>query len=203
MSMSKTKGFTLLEIMVTLMVMAIVAAMATPSLREFVLRSQIRSATGDLVTSFALARSEAILRGANVAVCAMDADQAVQAQCLAATPGQSLCKVDVSTDFFERGWLVVESPNCAVADAIVEEKILRKFEPRPEIVFDSTPAEGGLVFRANGTLMAPPRDIVGDDNHGLAFKVNNQPLLKRRVQVSFLGRIKVACPSGSTPPACL
>jgi type IV fimbrial biogenesis protein FimT len=190
--MRKTKGFTLLELLITVLLMAIVAAVAAPSMREFVLRSRIRSVTGDLVSALALARSEAILRGTDVAVCAMDAT--TQAQCLAATPALAQCKVDDSSQFFEQGWLVLEG-SCTKGSEIAEDKILRKFEPRPEVLFDAVPATGGLVFKANGVLS-------GTVGTTLGFNTGSASQLKRTIQISSLGRIKVVCTSG-TPPACL
>jgi type IV fimbrial biogenesis protein FimT len=62
-------GFTLLELMVTLMVAGTILAMAAPSFREFVLNSRMTGSANDLLTSLNLARSEAIKRQRPVAVC--------------------------------------------------------------------------------------------------------------------------------------
>ena len=62
-------GFTLLELMVTLMVAGTILAMAAPSFREFVLNSRMTGSANDLLTSLNLARSEAIKRQRPVALC--------------------------------------------------------------------------------------------------------------------------------------
>lgn len=62
-------GFTLLELMVTLMVAGTILAMAAPSFREFILNSRMTGSANDLLTSLNLARSEAIKRQRPVAIC--------------------------------------------------------------------------------------------------------------------------------------
>ena len=64
-----TRGFTLVELMVTTSIAAVMLAIAAPSLRDFVQRSQLSSAANDLSLALMYARSEAIKRGWPVTVC--------------------------------------------------------------------------------------------------------------------------------------
>ncbi|MGB9128631.1 MAG: GspH/FimT family pseudopilin [Thiobacillus sp.] len=65
-----TRGFTLIELMVTLSVLAILLAVAIPNYQIFVVSSRVASQANDMVASLSLARSEAVKRSANVTVCA-------------------------------------------------------------------------------------------------------------------------------------
>jgi type IV fimbrial biogenesis protein FimT len=61
-------GFTLLELMVTVAVAAILATLAAPSFRQYILNQRIKNASFDLVSALSLARSEAITRNCTVNV---------------------------------------------------------------------------------------------------------------------------------------
>jgi prepilin-type N-terminal cleavage/methylation domain-containing protein len=57
------RGFTLIELMVVIALVAILATIAAPNLTTFLVNSQRRAVIGDLQSSIAFARSEAIKRG--------------------------------------------------------------------------------------------------------------------------------------------
>lgn len=61
--MKKQTGFTLIELMITLVVLAVVATIATPAIQQIIARSAVTSATNDLVTALQVARSQAIREG--------------------------------------------------------------------------------------------------------------------------------------------
>lgn len=68
----RPKGFTLLELMVTLFIVAILFAVAVPSFKQMSSRNRLVTYTNDLIASVNLARSEAVRRGAPVTICHSD-----------------------------------------------------------------------------------------------------------------------------------
>lgn len=74
-SSRRQQGFSLLELLVTISVAAILIAIAVPSLTMFIQNSREDAQADSLISSLEYARSEAVKRDANVEVCA-SADQA-------------------------------------------------------------------------------------------------------------------------------
>jgi len=71
MGRSRNGGFTLLELMITLALAAILVTLAVPNMRDFMRNSRLAGAGNDLLHSLNLARTEAIKRQTgNVVVCA-------------------------------------------------------------------------------------------------------------------------------------
>ncbi len=72
MSRGRTRGVSLLELMIVLAIAGLVAAAAAPSFRDLLRAQQIRAATGDLHAAIAMTRSQAIARNERVKMMPVD-----------------------------------------------------------------------------------------------------------------------------------
>ncbi|WP_152220444.1 GspH/FimT family pseudopilin [Pseudomonas sp. SCB32] len=66
-------GFTLIELMVTIVVLVILISVAAPSFTSTLRDSQVATTSGELQTALQLARSEAVMRHNRVTVCRRNA----------------------------------------------------------------------------------------------------------------------------------
>lgn len=108
------RGFTLVELLVTLTVMAVLLGLAVPSMVSFVVERRANGVTNELMTSINLARSEAIKRNDRVVLC-KSADG-------------STC---VTTGGWHAGWILFhDANNNAQHDA--GEDVLRRQNPAPD-----------------------------------------------------------------------
>lgn len=60
------RGFTIIELLISITILAILIAVAVPSLTDLISDQRVKNATFDVYASLTLARSEAIKRAANV-----------------------------------------------------------------------------------------------------------------------------------------
>lgn len=68
-----SRGFTLIELIVAISVLAILVSLATPMYQSFVTNNRTRSAAYSLVSALSLARSEAVKRNTAVSVAPLGA----------------------------------------------------------------------------------------------------------------------------------
>ncbi len=69
MSVFRNKGFTLIELMITLAIAAILLVVGIPSFRDLMIRSRLSGQVQEFYGAISFARSEAIKRGSFVSIC--------------------------------------------------------------------------------------------------------------------------------------
>lgn len=87
------RGLTLVEVMITLTIAAILLTWAVPSLQDFIVRNRMSTEVNNFVASLYVARSEAVKRLHNVGVCP-------------STNGTSC-----TSSQWQGGWLIFEDTN--------------------------------------------------------------------------------------------
>lgn len=93
-SAKKDRGFTLVELMVTLSILAILMAIGAPQMRAFLQKRQVAADFDNLASAIQLAKSEALKRSGNVSICPLASDV-----------GNPACAASATTDW-SKGWMV-------------------------------------------------------------------------------------------------
>ena len=66
---TRQSGFTMIEMMMVIALLAVLMMVAAPSVRDLTLNARMTSTANDLMTDLSIARSEAVKQGARTAVC--------------------------------------------------------------------------------------------------------------------------------------
>ncbi len=142
MKTARQTGFTLLELMVTIVVASVILGFGVPSFMALVQNNRMTAAANDLLAALTIARTEAVKRATPVTICASNNPEAPLPAC-AATP--------------MNGWVVFVDSNDTDADGqpdgnvVIEpgEVILQTHAALPPTM---TPNANGVYasFAANG-----------------------------------------------------
>jgi type IV fimbrial biogenesis protein FimT len=162
-SMKLYRGFTLIELMVSLTVAAILFGIAIPAFNSFVQNDRDTGQANSLVGSLSYARSEAVKRASpnGVAVCPSADSQT--------------CDAGAWTE----GWIVKYTDPVTAANTVVLQAV-----PALSGTNTVTPVVGpatGITFNSNGTAPLAPFTLRICDRRG--------PLYARQVEVNVTGRI--------------
>ena len=167
MSRRHITGFTLLELMVTVSIAAILLALALPSFQSSMRSNRVATATNELLASLALARSEAVRNTRGAGVCA-------------SADGAS-CGID-----WNSGWLVWTDANgTGAVDA--GEPVVRYSQGKASTLIAGTATT--LAFNPRGRLLG------GEQNLSIVPADASTPL--RCLTIGATGQTRtsqVACP---------
>ncbi|KAA3650119.1 MAG: prepilin-type N-terminal cleavage/methylation domain-containing protein [Proteobacteria bacterium] len=141
--MKSNRGVTLIELMVTVAVVAILAAFAVPSFQELIRSSRLSTAANDLSTALALARGEAIRRGGRVTLCRSST----------ATNATPVC--DTGGGSWGDGWVLFVNADADTPPAIdAGEEILRRGDAvngNTLVIQTTADVASSVTYRPDGT----------------------------------------------------
>ena len=175
------RGLTLIELMITLVILAVTVTMATPAMQQLIQGSRLRTETTRLLDALNLARSEAVLRNVPVSLCPSPMP----------SPGVPTCAGD-----FSDGWVGFTNRN---RDDIIDagsDQVIRAFVAIPP---------GYSLTNLAGTR--PIAELItylpdGSSRRNLSLLLcppDRQRLAPWRVVLNSVGRARAAKAQGQCP----
>ena len=111
---NRLSGFTLIELMMTMVIVGILVTLAAPSFNNFVLKSRVNSAATELQMSLLLARSEAAKRNSGVTITPVDTAAWTQGWSVTYVDGGGTTRTLKTVDAYN-GAMTVTGPTAALA----------------------------------------------------------------------------------------
>lgn len=150
-------GFTLYELLTTMLIVGVVLSLGVPNMRSFRQNSRMTATANDLHSSFYLARSEALRAKTNITICAS---------------ADSMEAIPICSGEFEAGWIVFEDRDAnLVVDA--DEPILRRYPAvNADISIRTTGPDDYFMYASTGfgrrdiALTTPVSVMVMCDSRG-------------------------------------
>ena len=170
------KGFTILELMITLSIVAVLLTLGVPAFHKYSLKQKMNAAVSSLQNDLLYGRSQAIYRDIQVIAC----------------PGSPSYGCTESTDWSD-GWIVFTDVN---TDRLRQdgEDLLRHTQALQNIMVHSSSGRTNLRFYPNGS--AP------GSNTSFSFCGLGGPEYSRKLIISNLGRIRRDEPDNLDPMHC-
>jgi type IV fimbrial biogenesis protein FimT len=176
-----TKGVTLIEVMVVVVIVSILGTLAAPSFRTFIANQRLSSEANDLVSDISFARSEAVKRSAAITICKTTNPNASSPDCSVS-----------ATDRWTAGRLVfVDTNGDGLLDLSLGEEIIRIRQALDGATTGGNALRGDsntrdrFTFTASGiTNLSADSELFLCDNRG-----NSQAY---SIVVGQLGRARIA-----------
>ena len=180
MYMYSHRGFTIIELIIALVIVAVLLSMGVPSFSNTIEQNKLSTQINDLVSSLQYARSESVKTGKRITICKSNTGTG----CVAAAAG------------YESGWIIFEDDSPADGDLDVGEQLLKVHEAM----------DSNLTLRGNNRFVnfisyLPSGGIANadpnaDQDHFVLCKGNNTAK-SRAVYIITSGRVRAAKDSNS------
>jgi type IV fimbrial biogenesis protein FimT len=164
-------GLTLIELMVTLSVMAVLASIAVPGMQAYIVGARMRTQGNDFLQAIQRARAEAMTQNQCVVLC-KSSEQS--------TTGSPRC--DTASTDWARGWAAYRLPSCDLADL-----------PTTAAKADTAVSELRLLFRREASTTTLAVNSVGTATRSIVFKPRGI------AELGGSGRFNVLDTSASSP----
>jgi len=156
------KGFTLIELFVTMLVALVLVGIGIPSFSSALKNTRLAKSTNDLITSLHRARSEALKRGRDVRICA------VNGSC--------------DSNTWENGWVVFVDENSDGNFDNNETIIIEQdSQNKNTIRFNGSNNDNTFGFNGRGKPL--------NSNVGTFAICDNRPDAGKEVVIAFTGRV--------------
>ncbi|MEN8108370.1 MAG: GspH/FimT family pseudopilin [Pseudomonadota bacterium] len=143
--MEKESGITLLELLITIVMLSILLAVGVPSLQDFIKNNRITGQANDLAIAIQLARSEAVKRGTGGIICASD-DEATCSNSDDWSTGWI-----VYTDVDQDGNLNLDASGDGSEDCVNDDCLIRTRATLPRSTLDGA-GNSSINFLPNGLV---------------------------------------------------
>jgi type IV fimbrial biogenesis protein FimT len=144
--MQRSKGFTVIELMIVLAIAAILASLAAPSVTRFLRVSEMSNAVNTWMSDLRWARSEAVRRGGHVVMCRSENPEAASPACTTSLLGPS-------GKGWVTGWFIFHDLD-ADGNKDAAEPVLRVQSALPSInVIVESSSSTKFRYTASGRLM--------------------------------------------------
>lgn len=176
MNIRHQQGFNLIELMITVMILAVLLGIGVPSVSDMIRNNRVVADTNKLVVALSSARSEAVRRGLPVAVCPTNT---AQTACVA------------TANWATNGWMVFTDATGTAGTFDGTDEILQKFARAGSGVGLNSTNTAAVRFLSTGLPPTGAADTTFTVQHSIC-RDNN----RRTVRISPMGRLnttKGAC----------
>ena len=178
--MTDSRGFTLIELMVTIAVAAILIAIATPSFQKMIVNNRLSTVANELADNISFARSEAIKRNRTITFC--QTDSATNTLCAAGNNAWAY-------------WVIVQNAASADENDVIKRGVINSHNDSIQVTSSLTDNRASFntdgLARTGSTLLNNAEFIV------CAVSGVSEPI--RKIQFGAASRVSITRQGGACP----